>query len=73
MRLPVRIKISRSLALLCIIVVFYFVRVVVSKFVMLGDKLMLGAHTIVRASHFHASPIVFTYLSYCIHFFLTNE
>ena len=40
MRLQVQFKISRSLALSCIIVVFYFVRVVVSKFVMLGDKLI---------------------------------
>ena len=41
MRLQVQFKISRSLALSCIIIVFYFVRrVMVSKFIMLGNKLI---------------------------------
>ena len=31
------------------------------------------AHTIARASHFYASPIVFTYSLDCIHSFLSNE
>ena len=31
------------------------------------------AHTIARASHFHASPIMFTYPPYCINYFLSNE
>ena len=31
------------------------------------------AHIIMRASHFHANPTVFTYPLVCIHFFLSNE
>ena len=31
------------------------------------------AHTIARASHFHASPTVLTYPLNCIHYFLSNE
>ena len=36
----------------------YFVRLVVSKIVMLGDNVV--AHTIAKASHFYASLTMFT-------------
>ena len=43
------------------------------KFCYARRQAIVVPHTIARALHFHASPIVFIYPPDCIHSFLSNE